>query len=53
MVPFSRRNVLLALLAAAIVLPLFANFYHLFIATLYLARPTEPVEYKQQHKTLL
>ena len=34
MAPFSRRNVLLALLAAAIVLPPFANFYHLFIANL-------------------
>ena len=32
--PFSRRNVLLALLVAAIVLPPFANFYHLFVANL-------------------
>jgi branched-chain amino acid transport system permease protein len=32
--PFSRRNVLLALLALAIVLPPFANFYHLFVANL-------------------
>ena len=31
---FGRRNVLLALLAAAIVLPPFANFYHLFVANL-------------------
>ena len=29
---FSRRNVLIALLVAAIVLPPFANFYHLFVA---------------------
>ena len=34
MTPFSRRNVLLALLAGAIVLPPFANFYHLFVANL-------------------
>ena len=34
--PFGRRNVLLALLAAAIVLPAFANVYHLFIANLVL-----------------
>jgi branched-chain amino acid transport system permease protein len=34
--PFGRRNVLLALLAAAIVLPAFANVYHLFIANLIL-----------------
>lgn len=34
MTPFSRRNVLLALLAAAIALPPFANFYHLFVANL-------------------
>ena len=34
MTPFSRRNVLLALLALAIVLPPFANFYHLFVANL-------------------
>jgi branched-chain amino acid transport system permease protein len=32
--PFSRRNVLLALLVGAIVLPPFANFYHLFVANL-------------------
>jgi branched-chain amino acid transport system permease protein len=31
---FGRRNVLLALLAAAILLPPFANFYHLFVANL-------------------
>ena len=31
MTPFSRRNVLLALLVGAIVLPPFANFYHLFV----------------------
>ena len=36
MAPFGRRNVLLALLAAAIVLPAFANVYHLFIANLVL-----------------
>jgi branched-chain amino acid transport system permease protein len=34
--PFGRRNVLFALLAAAIVLPAFANVYHLFIANLIL-----------------
>ncbi len=34
MAPFSRRNVLLALLVAALVLPPFANFYHLFVANL-------------------
>lgn len=34
MTPFSRRNVLLALLALAIVLPPFGNFYHLFVANL-------------------
>jgi len=32
--PFSRRNVLLALLAAAILLPPFANVYQLFVANL-------------------
>lgn len=36
MAPFGRRNVLLALLAAATVLPAFANVYHLFIANLVL-----------------
>ena len=36
MAPFGRRNVLLALLAAAIVLPIFANVYQLFIANLIL-----------------
>jgi branched-chain amino acid transport system permease protein len=34
--PFGRRNVLLALLAGAIVLPAFANVYQLFIANLIL-----------------
>jgi branched-chain amino acid transport system permease protein len=34
--PFGRRNVLLALLAGAIVLPAFANVYKLFIANLIL-----------------
>ena len=34
MTPFSRRNVLLALLAIAIAAPPFANFYHLFVANL-------------------
>ena len=34
MAPFGRRNVLLALLVAALVLPPFANFYHLFVANL-------------------
>lgn len=34
MAPFSRRNVMLALLAAAVVLPPFGNVYHLFVANL-------------------
>ncbi len=34
MAPFRRRNVLLALLAVAIVVPPFANYYYLFVANL-------------------